>query len=183
MRSDDMVNICLNDNFRTPTVCNAHNEARKCVCRFNPLQAYYGTHIVSCDRLFDIEDDTRHHHSFYSTAVYNEIYNGPPEALDEMILSDLESFLDLDSGTLVMLRKFCMNKKLHVQFCHLKNASRNPIFSKDDLIISRWNSAEFNRNIKLQNGVLAKDQEWLQLIPITESSDNLPLDATVFTVS
>ena len=183
MRSKEMRNVCLNSELDTPTICNTHLESRKCICRFTDHQAYHGTNIVSCDRIFDIDDETKNHPSLYGTAIYKENYYGSPEAFDEMILSDLESFLRFESGTLVMLRKFCRNKQLHVQFVQLKNSSRDPIFFKEDLVPTRWNHAVFNKHQKLRNGVLADNQEWLPLIPIVQKSDNLPFDATVFTVS
>ncbi|KAE9548280.1 hypothetical protein FO519_008504, partial [Halicephalobus sp. NKZ332] len=180
MKSKEMTNICLKSNLPTPTICNTHSEARKCVCRFTEKEAFKGTDTVSCDKLFDIDDDTKNHEALYSTVIYDMNYQGSAEAFDEMILSDLEYFLRVEPGSLVMLRKFCKNEKLHVQFVQLGNPSRNPIFFSEDLIPNQWNHIEFYKVPKLKNGILARFQVPLPLIPITESNDFL-FDATIFT--
>lgn len=160
-----MVNLCQkNDKFPTPTFCNAHRDDRRCVCRVEQNQTFKKQQKILCRQLFGFQKPFKFWFSIFSTIVYDKNFDSSDDGLDAMILQDLENIMNLESGSLVILSKFCKNEKFHVQIGQLKFANQSFPFKKEDFLLNHWKLFAFSeKNFTMKNAVLASSKMQIDL--------------------
>lgn len=87
----------------------------------------------------------------------------------------------------MIVRKYCKNKKLHVQFVEFENPKIHPPFTGSDFSYSSFKTLPISKfRNKLEIGVIAEaDSTAAMLLPpiIKDSPEEVPFDATIFVVS
>ena len=96
MMSPGMGNFCEMNALSMPVICNAHRTDRRCICRMTRQQAYYGSNIIDCDRLMNMNPQFQTSFWKFSTIVFRETMLVPnPMVFDAILVSELETIMKL----------------------------------------------------------------------------------------
>uniref|UniRef100_A0AC35G662 Uncharacterized protein n=1 Tax=Panagrolaimus sp. PS1159 TaxID=55785 RepID=A0AC35G662_9BILA len=187
MMGPGMGNFCERNELSTPVICNAHRTDRQCICKATKEQAYYGSNVIDCDRLTSMDTSFRtSSYKFGSVAFLETIKTPNPAVFDALFTSELETLMDIPEGSLMIIRKYCKNHKLHVQFVEFENPRSHPPFTESDFSYSSFKTVPISKlRNKMDIGLIAESESASAiLLPpiIKDSPEDIPFDATFFVI-